>query len=325
MNRTLTRAKSAFKLYAKQRIHLLTTFTCLALIYSLWRAKSNHEAPRSDERSLNTENGRLLPPLIDDDEDAWLRFTKSFTARLPEYQEWCESKLGISAELSSIGSQYQQDVFLIRNVFSTKILQGEPGFYLDAGANDAEKLSNTLFFDVCLGWSGLCIEPNEQYHVALQRKRSCQLVPLCISDKEENVTFDAKGASGHIGQGKHESSVTCAPLDVILDKYALGRRHVDFWSLDVEGHEMAVLGAVPWSKCSFTALLVETFWLSDRHVDRFMTELGYAKVHQLAIDSLYMKWNTARKWRPSLWDEHWQMNEEFRDRMRDQGRLSKKH
>ena len=268
---------------------------------------------------------RPLPRLpLNDDYVAWLNFTKGFKARNPEYQSWCELKLG-SSELSPVGSQFQQDVFLMRNVFSEQVLQGQTGFYIDSGANEPETLSNTLFFDVCLGWSGLCIEPNEQYHAALIKRRSCQLCPLCISDKEENTIFSATGGSGHIGEGENQKTIRCAPLDVILDKYAHGRRHIDFWSLDVEGHEMTVLEAVPWSKFTFTAILVETFWLSDRIIDRFMSEIGYAKIQQLAIDSLYMKWNAARSWRPSYWDEHWQMNEEFRDAMREQGKLSKKH
>lgn len=316
MDRSWTRGiRSGFVAYAKRQAYPLTALICVVLLCC--------KVPCGNERDRNSQSVETSPPLIDD--DAWLRFTKSFKARNPEYQQWCELKLGLSDELSSTGSQFQQDVFLIHNVFSTKIVQGEPGFYVDSGANEPETLSNTLFFDVCLGWSGLCVEPNEEYHAALKQKRSCQLVPLCISNKEGNSTFAATGGSGHIGEGDHQISIKCAPLDVILDKYALGRRHVDLWSLDVEGHEMTVLGAVPWSKCSFTALLIETFWLSDRIVDRFMTELGYAKVQQLTIDSLYMKWNAARRWRPPHWDEHWQLNEDFRDAMREQGKLSTKH
>ena len=33
--------------------------------------------------------------------------------------------------------------------------------------NHFQKYSNTFFFDKCLGWEGLCIEADEQYHEKL--------------------------------------------------------------------------------------------------------------------------------------------------------------
>ena len=62
-----------------------------------------------------------------------------------------------------------QDLFLFRNYFALLTLSGRKGFYVDSGANDARHLSNTFFFDKCLGWEGLCIEPMEQYHKELRK------------------------------------------------------------------------------------------------------------------------------------------------------------
>ena len=269
-------------------------------------------------------------------QEEWATFSRNFKAQNADYQAWCEQKLAQTGQHSSIGSQFEQDSYLIRNVFANKILKRDHGFYIDSGANDPEKMSNTLFFDVCLGWSGLCIEPNEKYHQPLKSKRSCTVVPVCISDKKENVTFLLKGSGSGIKfdggkkqqvktsrEGTEERKVLCEPLDTILDVHSHGRRDVDLWSLDVEGHEMAVLKTVPWSQISFSAILVETFWLSDRIIDRFMTELGFAKAQQLAIDSLYVRWNAGNLWRPARWDEHWQLNQKYREEMRKLDRLSK--
>lgn len=43
-------------------------------------------------------------------------------------------------------------------------MTGRKGFYVEAGANDPLYLSTSLFFDKCLGWDGLCVEPNEKFH-----------------------------------------------------------------------------------------------------------------------------------------------------------------
>ena len=74
------------------------------------------------------------------------------------------------------------------------------GVYVDIGSNHPFDLSNTFFFDRCLGWRGLCIEPNVKYHKLYgEFNRTCTLVPHCVLDKPTAVTmtFD-KGVHGRI-------------------------------------------------------------------------------------------------------------------------------
>lgn len=51
-----------------------------------------------------------------------------------------------------------------------------PFTYADVAANHFKRISNTYFYDRCLGWRGLCVEPNPRYHAELRQKRSCELV-----------------------------------------------------------------------------------------------------------------------------------------------------
>ena len=60
---------------------------------------------------------------------------------------------------------------------------GKTGLYVDSGANHWERLSNTLFYDKCLGWAGICLEPNPIYVSGLKKNRSCKYFPECISDR----------------------------------------------------------------------------------------------------------------------------------------------
>eukprot|EP00982_Pelagococcus_subviridis_P016356 31473-Pelagococcus_subviridis.AAC.12 len=56
-----------------------------------------------------------------------------------------------------------------------------------------------------------------------------------------------------------------------------------------------------------------------------MTERGFAKVQQLAIDSLYLTWSQrdeARPWLPPNWEHFWELNTRYRDEMRLSGQLS---
>lgn len=265
-----------------------------------------------------------------DEETQWRTFVHTFEAENSDYQDWCRGKLQQtlgSTKYYTMGSQFEQDIYMIRNIFYSQVLSAEKGFYVDSGANHAQELSNTLFFDVCLGWEGLCAEPNEEYHLSLRTNRTCVIAPECIADGEKTLPFVFAGAGGQIASTHSltNTSVQCRRLDQMLEKYGRGRRHVDFFSLDVEGSEMTVLKAIPWDKITFNAILIETFWLSDRIVDRFMTERGFAKVQQLAVDSLYLKWSQrdeARPWLPPNWEHCWEVNIKYRDEMRLSGQLS---
>ena len=287
--------------------------------------------PLSDNLVPSVQNFRFSgdSPVVSDRE--WLSFVENFEPFNTKYKDFCLDKLretmpsgGGAFKRTTIGSQFQQDAYLIRNIFASHILSGKPGFYVDSGANHAETLSNTLFFDVCLGWTGICVEPNEIYHKELSERRSCVLVPECISKTTSEHHFLMHGGSGHVSEEATETSslVTCRTLDEMLRIYAHGRTDIDLWSLDVEGYEMTILGSVPWGTLNFNAILIETFWLSDRMVDYFLTERGFAKVQQMAIDSLYVKLPQLAAWRPEFWQEAWEDHLLFRESMRSQGKLN---
>ena len=99
---------------------------------------------------------------------------------------------------------------------------------------DAVELSNTYFYDKCLGWSGLCVEPLTMYHQGISSKRSCKLIPECISNKEEKVNMGGHDVGAFV---KNEGGNTqCNTLESMLLRAGQGadNLHIDFWSLDVE-------------------------------------------------------------------------------------------
>ena len=70
------------------------------------------------------------------------------------------------------------------------------GFFIEAGAYDGEKYSNTLLFETTLNWNGILIEPNPKYFEDLLNKnRKAYAIKTCLSTKAQvtEVTFDAAG------------------------------------------------------------------------------------------------------------------------------------
>ena len=198
------------------------------------------------------------------------------------------------------GSQFDQDIFVWRNLFANDTAHGTKGFYIDSGANAPRAGSNSWFYDRCLGWDGLCIEPNYGYAYQLRRQRSCKVVSECISDKPSNATFLLAGVGGHIADAEPETNrsrsvkskvatVPCNTLESMLDRHAEGRRDVDFWSLDVEGHERAALRGADLSRIRVRALLIEDDKVNHRALDEDTLGAGYIKLAQMYADSLYVR------------------------------------
>lgn len=247
--------------------------------------------------------------VTDADFDKWLH--DSFQANDPAFQDAC---LNILHSRTGSQSQFGQDMFLFFNLFLTWPMTGKRGVYVDSGANDAKELSNTFFFDKCLGWKGLCVEPLPQYHQNLSQHRSCHLHKGCLSSQREMLSMTGGGTGASISNTSSGISVECAPLHELLSDAGLPV-HIDLVSLDVEGFEMTVLQSINFSAIHVGAILIEDFWISSRELDMFMSRHGFIKFHQLPVDAVYVnRKNPAppHVWYPPQFDTWVETNVKFR-------------
>ena len=76
-------------------------------------------------------------------------------------------------------SQLYQDM-VVASLFSSAITP-RSSVYVDLAANAAVHDSNTYLFDRCLGWRGLCVEPNPKYESQHRQKRSSRFARACVS------------------------------------------------------------------------------------------------------------------------------------------------
>lgn len=174
------------------------------------------------------------------------------------------------------------------------------GFYVDVGSNHPRTLSNTLFFDKCLGWKGICVEPNPIYHKAY-KDRSCKLIPNCVWKERKVLWFDmpssnSKGTAGRIlnctDDGKcsdkgigRQVRVECLTLDEILE----GSNHlIDMLSVDVEGFEIDVLEPFPFKKYNITVVTVEINKLPQNKLHYIMSQGGFYKDASVGIDDMFV-------------------------------------
>jgi len=159
------------------------------------------------------------------------------------------------------------------------------GFFVDVGSNHFEEISNSIFFEKCLGWEGLCVEPNPQYYEGYRARPRCKLIRNCVSDVERDVFLSDDTTGSKISDSGIR--VRCKPLEKILEENNV--THVDFLSLDIEGHEPAVLNSFPFDKFSIQLWLMETAHINKIDADRSLLLNGFSKVFNLHIDDLYEK------------------------------------
>jgi Methyltransferase FkbM domain len=151
--------------------------------------------------------------------------------------------------------------------------------YLELGAFDGVRESNTRFYDECLGWDGLLIEPNPKIFPRLLRNRPhahrMSYAASCSEAQEkanETVTFLASiftnaAQNASVNRGDYEgrddllTEVPCGSLTpVILDLFPDG--HIDFFSLDTEGTEHFIMRQVDLARITFDVIIAEN---DNRH------------------------------------------------------------
>lgn len=186
-------------------------------------------------------------------------------------------------------SQFHQDYYLYENHF--KYLN-RSGLYLDIAANDAVAISNSVFFDICLGWNGGCVEANPVFISKLDRLRTCIVTPTCVG-KQDNITVEFAlmgGAGAVIGDTNKHAKVwekdgtnvptiqrTCTTVTRIAERDNMW--NIDYLSLDVEGHELEVLQGIDWDRMKISVLTIEVSRESRSKIVEKMEQLGYILHH----------------------------------------------
>lgn len=193
-------------------------------------------------------------------------------------------------------SQYGQDA-LVGDV----LFRGRPGIFVDVGARDGVQISNTVYLERELGWTGIAFEPHPDLFKRLAASRTCRCVNVAVSDEERNSLDFVKfleepfGNSGllesfpgpeRLANIKHEIiSIPTAPLRTLLQ----GFDRVDYLDIDVEGHEMSVLRGIDFSSVEIRIIGVEAGEGSRKagEVDVFLGQHGFRPFMQVKSDRFY--------------------------------------
>ncbi len=152
-------------------------------------------------------------------------------------------------------SQIFQDIFVLNE---TNFKKG--GYFVEFGATDGVRFSNTFMLEKEFDWTGILSEPAQCWHKDLQKNRDALIDHSCIWSKSyEKILFteypDTNGLSAerssiakfdrmkYIFPNSRNSKkyiVETLSLRDLLQKYDAPRK-IDYLSIDTEGSEYEIL------------------------------------------------------------------------------------
>lgn len=200
-------------------------------------------------------------------------------------------------------SQDNQDYIIYENFFKNK----KDGFFCDIGGNHPLKINNTLYFEE-LGWRGIAFEPLPYMAELWQKYRKAKLFNFALSDRGGELMFsivkDTTGWEDMLSFVKETRDVEYSyeTEDIVVqtkvfkdvaDKENIV--HIDYLSLDVEGHELNVLQGIDFQKVTIDVLTIENNSACCAiYGDDKMRKLMFANGYQLwgrivGLDDIYVR------------------------------------
>jgi len=203
-------------------------------------------------------------------------------------------------------SQLGQDLWVLER---TGNLRG--GFFVEFGATDGIRLSNTYLLEKSFDWRGICAEPNPKMFAQLQVNRRCIVSDACIGPRtgelvdfvlaeeyggrvqEMESDMHADKRRAYWSDPSYRATFRTESLHDLLVR--LGAPHrIDFLSIDTEGSEFEILEAFPFEKWELRLITVEHNFtpLRDRIRD-LLESKGYVRTER-SHDDFYELINRTR-------------------------------
>ncbi len=207
-------------------------------------------------------------------------------------------------------SQFGQSTYLL------KYLNYDSGFFIEAGANDGLKFSNTYLYEIEKRWKGLLIEPNYSQYVECKKNRLNSIVenyalvgdqynkdfirgsfdsgPLSLTARvidfsQETITQNyIKEIFIHLRQ-RNLVKVKAITLNNLLEKHQI--TEIDLLYLDTEEYELPILKGINLEKYRPKYIVVEIFTLKRKSFDlikEYMDENNYKFLERIPQSDDYI-------------------------------------
>ena len=178
------------------------------------------------------------------------------------------------------------------------------GFFIEIGASDGIKYSNTYLLETKYNWTGICVEPLPSKFELLCNNRPNSLCynNAIYNENDQQITFDISnlddmlsGISANINKHKSvvDSDKTQITVNTITFNDLLEKSNapffIDYLSLDTEGSELEILKSVDLQKYTFGLIDVEHNYVEPirSEIRSLLTSNGYEYIKENRFDDCY--------------------------------------
>lgn len=180
------------------------------------------------------------------------------------------------------------------------------GYFLDFGAFDGVSISNTLYLERALGWTGICVEPNPTYYPRLcaERRAICLNAALWPQPGETVRLVDAHGlstietfareddinAEWRARETKRVVEIETLNPTQVLDRFG-APSIIPYMSLDVEGCEFEILSAIDLKRYNILLMTIEHNHDAPKkeRIRAYLAERGYGVVQNKNDDFFFKR------------------------------------
>ena len=197
-------------------------------------------------------------------------------------------------------SQLLQDYF-VASYFKFK----EGGSFIEFGATDGIKDSNTFLLESKFGWKGVLVEPIISFYNQLKLNRKSKTLNNAVyheSNKsilfQESIFPELSTIKGYGDSDDHnrqdnvasEYNIDTITLNEIFENY-FNDKIIDYLSIDTEGSEYDILNSFDFEKNKIRIITVEHNYSIQRNkIYKLLTKNGYKRVltHISRWDDFYI-------------------------------------
>lgn len=196
------------------------------------------------------------------------------------------------SEFSNSKAQLHQDLIaLMVTNFKTH------GFFVEFGATDGEKFSNSFMLEKNFNWKGILAEPGRKWHQSLKANRNAIIDTRCVwKTSGEKLEFNETEvgelstlelfSDGDLHAGERISGnryeVESISLEDLLDQSG-APKFIDYLSVDTEGSELEILNSFNFEKYSFGYISCEHNFTENRErIAEHLLAQGYQRMFQEA-------------------------------------------
>jgi FkbM family methyltransferase len=197
-----------------------------------------------------------------------------------------------------------------------KYLNFDNGFYVELGANNGIEQSNTLYYELYRGWTGILVEPILHKYLDCKKNRSprniffnnacvsfgftgnyvkllysnLMTVPTNLESDLENFSAHANYSNTVRAKKQKEEVVEFYAKPKTIDTILISSnapKMIDLLSIDVEGAEIEVLKGIKFENYSFKFILVES--RDEKKILSFLSKYKYKLIDQLTHHDFLFK------------------------------------